>query len=272
MKRLQLSKFDASGNTFLVCRSFGRATPQADRKRYGSLARRLCSGSAGFAADGLVVISSAARADFHMDVFNADGTWAERSGNGLRSAVAFAAASSRKKKWQVECFDDTIPAEIQSASGGKRSISASIGTPASAPAELRTQIQVGLRKINYCPVSVGNPHAVVQVRNLPADWQQQAIGLAASGAFPDGVNVEFAKIINRRNVDALVFERGVGPTASSGTGAAACVVALRRLELLDATVRVSFPEHTLQVKWAGEGKPVFIHGPVVELFSGEAIL
>lgn len=272
MKKLQLSKFDASGNTFIVCRAVGRSAPEGDKTRYGKLARALCSASTGFAADGLVVIASSKHADFRMDVFNADGSWAERSGNGLRSAVAFMSMQSRKKKWRIECFQEITPAEILATNGAKQKIGASIGVPAPPGVGLRRQIKVGMRNITYSPVSVGNPHAVVQVRNFPGDWQALAVGLSDSGAFPDGVNVEFVKVINRKNIEALVFERGVGVTASSGTGAAACVVALRRLELLDSVVKVKFPAHSLRVKWPSEGAPVYVTGDVIELFRGEAAI
>lgn len=278
MKRLTLSKFDASGNTFLVFRAVDKSTPESKKKRYGDLALKLCSRDVGFCADGVVVISDTAGADFHMDIFNADGSWAERSGNGMRSAVSFVSVGSRKKKWLVECFDETVSAEIIVSSESRKKIMASVGIPqiaehgGNSADGLRYQLKVGMRSISYSPVSVGNPHAVVQVRNFPADWQAQASGLGASGGFPEGVNVEFAKIVNRRNVEVLVYERGVGPTASSGTGAAACMVALKRLDLVDGNLKVKFPKHALNVKWSGEEEPVFVTGNVSEVFRGEAVL
>ena len=243
----------------------------------------MCARLTGADADGLLVIGPSKYTDVALDVFNADGSWAERSGNGLRIAVAHARKRSpRRKRWTISCGGDVVNAEVlRSVSGTETTIATEVGDPifdasrkdsppASSP-ELKI-LRVGKTHVSYFEVEVGNPHAVIPLRRFPRDWKTIGEHISTHKRFAQGLNVEFARIVSPRKIEVKVFERGVGPTCSSGTGASAAVSALIATRQVSSKVTVHFPGedttgHTLVVTWKDTSRPIVVSGSVRRLFE-----
>nr|MBP8184194.1 diaminopimelate epimerase [Rhodoferax sp.] len=120
------------------------------------------------------------------------------------------------------------------------------------------------------PVSMGNPHAVLQVADVDTHpVLLQGPQVQASPRFPQGVNVGFMQVLDRSHIRLRVYERGVGETLACGSGACAAVVAGIRLGLLDGSVAVQTRGGTLTIAWAGEAEPVLMTGPATTVFQGE---
>lgn len=122
------------------------------------------------------------------------------------------------------------------------------------------------------PVSVGNPHFVVFVREFPADWQAQAMEIQRSSQFPHGVNIEFVTIAAnaKHDVKTVFFERGAGETLSSGTGSCAVAVAAMAAGRVKSPVKVRAPGGVQTVRQ--EGNNIFLRGPARLVCRGEFFL
>lgn len=120
---------------------------------------------------------------------------------------------------------------------------------------------------------MGNPHAVLQVSDVssaPVDRLGPALESAA--CFPNRANIGFMQVVNRAHLRLRVYERGAGETQACGTGACAAVAVGRRAGLLDEVVTVTLPGGNLQVRWAGEGEPVWLSGEAERAFEGTVAL
>ncbi|MFQ5607100.1 MAG: diaminopimelate epimerase [Candidatus Zixiibacteriota bacterium] len=270
MSKVHFTKYDAAGNTFLV---ISTQRNRLDHERYSRLAKRLCDPLDSVGADGLLTIRPTGSADFALDVFNADGSWAERSGNGIRAAVAHALERRpRKKHWTIACQREKIKAEVVSRSTKRTIVRAQIGVPAIQDPRLGLipeEPELSGQGIEYLQVSIGNPHLVIPVSSFPSAWVKLAGEIASFEGFAGGMNVEFVRRISRSKIQVRVYERGVGQTASSGTGAAAALVALRHLGQVNEKVTVDFGSQKLTVSWPGPVRRVTVTGPALRLFDGE---
>ncbi len=267
------TKYDATGNVFLLCRSRTSLFSGKRKAEYSAVARTMCAPLTGAGADGVLVLSPDKGVDFALDVFNADGSWAERSGNGLRAAAVFAQKEiSRRRNWKISCGGAVITASVlEKTSPETWQVSTEVGYPEVERAKLN-ELVIGSKRIKYLPMTIGNPHAVIPVKSFPKDWVEIGRRISSSRRFRDGVNVEFVKVVNRRKIQIRIFERGVGPTGSSGTGASASVAAMRVLGKVSGNVTVdSFDlqsvKQRLNVIWSGSDEPVHVRGSVRELFT-----
>ena len=215
--------------------------------------------------------------DFYYRIFNADGSEVEQCGNGARCFANFVYLIGLSDKEILHV--GTLSGNIHLRHEDNDLIKVNMGPPKLEPAlipfEADTQskyypIEVDNESIKIAVVSMGNPHAVIQVKSV-ADAPVERIGslLEKHPSFPQRVNVGFMAIKDRRHIDLRVFERGAGETLACGTGACAAVVAGRINELLDEQVEVSLPGGTLMVSWAGDEAPVWMSGPAIQVFEGK---
>ena len=253
---LRLAKAHGLGNDFLLL-----VDPDDSTGIDADLARRLCDRHRGVGADGLIRISGN-DGRFRMELRNADGGVAEISGNGLR-CVARHLVDSGLAPDRFEVQTDAGARQVEVAGDIVR---ASLGVPAELPPP-RGPAADGL---DVTALSLGNPHVVVFVDD-PAAAPVETAGPAieVDPAFPDRTNVEFAAVRSRTTVDARIWERGVGETEASGTGASACAVAARLRGLVDDDVTVRLPGGPLDIRWEGPGAHVIMSGPAVVLFEVE---
>ena len=137
-------------------------------------------------------------------------------------------------------------------------------------------IEICGREFKMTCVSMGNPLAVLFIDEHPKDFDLEKYGKAAEGntdVFPDRVNAEFAKVIDRKNIEMRVYERGSGETLACGTGSCATAVAAITLGLCDNNVTVHLLGGDLEISWsADENDSVFMTGAAKEVFTGEVDL
>jgi diaminopimelate epimerase len=117
-------------------------------------------------------------------------------------------------------------------------------------------------------VAVGNPHAVILVDDFDFGWEELGAEAEMAAVFPNGANIEFVKVVNRKNLRVVSWERGAGATSSSGTGAAASVAAMVMMGLADRRCKVVFEGGSLTVNWVAETGIIDVAGPVKSVMEG----
>lgn len=267
----------------------------------------LCHRTRGVGSDGIVALldqapggtvgrnQRASGSAFRLRMFNPDGSEFERSGNGLRILASYLYVKGRVSlgnPFEVAVGGDTVTMEIlEEESGGLLNIAVDMGTaslgmkavggesPYLAKGEgiessLGEEISTTLygphgAPLEVCPVSVGNPHCVV-FRPKLQDQELLSVGPFLTGhtAFPNGVNVQLATVLGPADVQILIWERGVGRTASSGTSACAVAVAgVGRGLLQPGTIRVGMEGGEFSVT-VSDRMRVRLEGPVQPLCTG----
>ncbi len=271
---IRFAKYHALGNDFLVIER--RLSPG---RKLWALACDICNRHSGVGADGVVCVSPSRVADFRLDIYNADGGWAEKSGNGIRIAAVWATRRRpRRKQFIVECGDSTNKVWVADKSGKDIVVSAELGQPNFAVTSLPMKtnsscvingiLKFGKIRVRGTCLSVGNPHVVVPMDDFRSDWMAIGAVIEHAPIFPRGTNVEFVRVVNRRKIEVMEWERGVGPTGSSGTGAAAAVVAMVVQGRIDRTVAVQFPAGVLQINWRASDNVIELTGPVTFVSQG----
>lgn len=278
---MRLSKHHGLGNDFLVAleEENGRLVGDA------TTARRLCDRRRGLGADGFIIGSRPAAGatapdgrpiDVVMHLWNADGSRAEMSGNGIRClGQALAMARDDHSATYVVATDGGIRELVVHDDAAHRiaSVSVGMGVVADGPAVPRS-VSERLAEQRHSTVDVGNPHLVVLVADL-SSVDLVGTGAWIEGEFPSGINVEFiAPASDPDTIDLLVWERGAGVTAACGTGAVAAATRAHEWGLVGREVRVQMPGGSAEVIVAAEpdAEPVLIgpaqHIATIELPDG----
>ena len=276
---MKFVKLHGTGNDFVV------VDARALERDWSALAGAVCDRHFGVGGDGLILACNSDRADVRMRIFNADGSEAEMSGNGMRCLVKFAVdggiVSPRGDEFEVETGAGVLRVRITTEGGLVTSVRESMGPPHLDPREIPVAIdaatpvtsldlQVNGHKLDVTPVSMGNPHAVYFQQAPVADYPLHTIGpmVEHHALFPRRTNFEVVRMLGRDRAEMRVWERGVGETLSCGSGASATMVAARLRGLVDSAIELRVPGGVLQLEWDGEGD-VILTGPVVESFRGE---
>jgi len=205
---MRFSKWHALGNTYLVVE---RADAGAlTRKR----ARRLCDPTDGLGADGVLEIVAVAGPHADVVIWNPDGSTAEMSGNGTRIAARWLSERSGSDEVSIGVGPRTVRARLL----GETTLETELGA---IDVGARETLELRDGTIEFTPVSVGNPHAVVERSQLERD-ELLALGplIEAHPRFPERTNVQLAMATGRHDVGALIWERGAGETSASGSSAA----------------------------------------------------
>ena len=288
MRPLVLAKGQALGNDYLVvdaralADSLGLAGgSDAPDPMTPRLARALCDRHAGLGADG-VLVAWPAVSPIRLRIWNPDGTGAEKSGNGLRILGAWLHG---RGVVAGEPFDVALPRDtvrlrvLGEAPGAALDLSVAMGRAdfrgsAVAFGPIADVVDdepldlgaAGSARVNT--VSLGNPHCVVLVDAFDrADFETRGPALAAHPAFGRGVNVQFARAVDRRTAEAWVWERGAGETLASGSSACAVAATLARKGLLDAgPATVRMPGGAVVVDVAGDWA-VTLTGPAQMVYE-----
>jgi diaminopimelate epimerase len=259
-----VTKAHAYGNDFLL-------VPAAEaRGDVAELTRRLCHRHTGIGADGLIAFELRP-SGATMQLFNADGSPSELSGNGLRclaALVARAQSLSAGASVVVDTDAGTKRLELIGREGERYTFRAAMG----APEHLReTDIPVGAESIRATVLRIGNPQCVV-LGPLPDPERFHRLGpqLSTHAMFPAGTNVEFAQVEKPDLVRILIWERGVGPTTSSGTGSSASAVAAAAHGGAARSIDVVAPGGSQHVEWRDEG--VYLTGWAEIVMEGHSIV
>jgi diaminopimelate epimerase len=272
--KLRFSKMHGIGNDFVVvdCRErlLGLSVQQiahvGDRHR-------------GVGFDQLLTIEPAADATcaFAYRIFNTDGSPALQCGNGLRCVTAWLHRANALQPGVTTLQGPAGAVTVELLDDGR--VRADMGVPTFDPASIpfeadresdEYRIDVDGESVAFGAVSMGNPHAVIEVADVArAPLQTTGAALSIDRHFPNGCNAGFAQIVDRKHIRLRVWERGAGATLACGSGACAAVAILRRRGKLDDEVSVELPGGTLQVQWAGPGSRLWMTGPAEFAFEGE---
>ena len=159
--------------------------------------------------------------------------------------------------------------DMQVENGKVKTVKVDMGVP-KLTSELPEKIQIEGRILEFTGIDVGNPHAVYYVDDVDClDLEKIGPAYEMHERFPDRVNSEFIRVIDRTHLQMRVWERGSGETWACGTGATASAVASMMLGLVEDTVEVQLIGGNLEITWDRESGHVFMTGPAVEVFSGE---
>ena len=273
---ITFSKYHALGNDFIV---LDASRHRIARDRLPAVATAMCCRHTGVGADGIVYLAGSRKADRKFDIYNADGGWAEKSGNGLRIAgVHLVRTWRRHRNYTFETATSVDEVSLSGGRGGVFQVSAGLGQPEfvarKIPVRTRQKYVINAEldfdgfSLPVSCVAAGNPHTVIPVDNFDFDWQALGRDIEQSRVFPNGTNVEFVKPITRRKIRAKSWERGAGPTGSSGTGAAGSVCALVMLGVVERSCEVVFDAGSLHIDWHSESDIVEVAGPVAHVMDG----
>jgi diaminopimelate epimerase len=283
--RISFTKMQGAGNDFVVLdETRGRLGLTAAHYRF------LGDRHFGVGADQILTVrpSPAEGIDFEYVIHNADGAEVEQCGNGSRCFARYVhdRGLTAKEVIRVQTMKGVIEPRLTPDGRVTVNMGAPVLDPAQVPFDasgLTLQPQgswgnwplaladtVQAAPVLVAPVSMGNPHGVLQVADVDtAPVATLGPAVQASPRFPQGVNVGFMEVVDRRHIRLRVYERGVGETLACGTGACAAVVAGIQLGLLDSPVAVQTRGGKLHIAWAGVGQPVLMTGPATTVFQGE---
>ncbi len=259
-------KASACGNDFLLIDSLN-IEDAAARADMAGLTRRLCNRHEGVGADGVEWMHPHPSADLEIRLINADGSEAEISGNGTRCVAAYVCAEQGKERIAIQTGAGLKTCTLTGRSESEYEFEAEMGE-AVVGAEL--VVNPGSGKVRGIPVSMGNPHYVVFVKELSGNWQHEAAQIQRCSEFKHGVNVELVAIDGKHDVKVRFFERGVGETQSSGTGSCASAVAAIVTGSAESPIRVHTPGGIQTVR--KEGNTVFLRGAARLVCRGEFYL
>jgi len=223
---------------------------------------KLCDTHYGIGSDGILLKTISNNANFGLRIFNPDGSEAEKSGNGLRifAKYLYDYGFATQKTFTIDTLGGIVTAtvtkevnnkavEIQVDMGRATFTSHKIPVNANVDECLNFPLQIAGKQYEVNCVSVGNPHAVILKKELEID-EIKRVGhtIETHPIFPNRINVQFAKVINRKEAEILIWERGAGYTLASGSSSCAVACILNRLGLVDKEVAIHMPGGKLQIQ------------------------
>ena len=237
----------------------------------------------GVGSDGLILINPSDKADFEMEMYNADGSRGEMCGNGIRCVAKYVYdyGLTDQTSISVETLGGIKYLDLTVKDGKAVLVKVDMGKPELSPEKIPVvsageevvdePIDVDGQNYRMTCVSMGNPHAVVYVDCDVRDLPLEEIGPKFENheRFPNRVNTEFVRVLDRRTVEMRVWERGSGETLACGTGACAVAVSCVLNGLTEDEVTVKLLGGDLQIKWDREKDTVFMTGPAEVVFDGE---
>jgi diaminopimelate epimerase len=272
---VRFSKMHGAGNDFVVI-DLRDGAPPPD----ATLASRLADRHFGVGCDQILTIeaprSEGATASYR--IWNSDGSASQQCGNGARCVAAWLVRDgvARGDRFRV----DSPLATHEVVRLGDDRYSIAMGVPQFDPAKIplagfatvqdRYAIELDGETVNFGAVSMGNPHALIEVADIDAA-PVAVLGpaLQSSSAFPQSANIGFAQVVARDRLRLRVYERGVGETLACGSGACAAAAILIRRGTIDRQVNVSLPGGDLQISWPDDAAEVIMSGPAAFVFEGD---
>src|SRR4051794_7289400 len=280
---MRFTKMHGAGNDYVYVDCFAQAAP----RNVAELARRISDRRFGVGSDGLILICPSERADAEMRMYNADGSYGEMCGNGIRCVAKYVYdhGIQRRDTLKIESGGRVLSLDLKLSGGKVKQVRVDMDEPILIPEKIPTTLRsnagadkpavdvamsVGGHEFRATAVSMGNPHCVVFVDDLTDDWVL-GIGpeIERDVHFPQRVNVEFAKSITRDELEQRTWERGSGETFACGSGACAVCVAGFLSGRSDRTVQIHLRGGDLSINWDETTNHVFMTGPAEEVFSGE---
>mgnify|MGYP003185993597 FL=1 len=274
---MKFTKMEGLGNDYVYINCF-----QEKVENPGELAIRYSNRHFGIGSDGMILIKPSEIADFCMDMYNADGSRSEMCGNGIRCVgkYVYDYGLTDKTEISVETLAGIKYLKLILKDGKVDLVTVDMGEPElqadKIPVALRLDevidqpIQVGNTVYQMTCVSMGNPHAVVFVDAVDK-FPLETVGplFEHHVMFPNRVNAEFIEVLNRKEVNMRVWERGTGETLACGTGACASTVACILNHKTEDEITLHLLGGDLKVAWDREKNKIYMTGPARVVFDGE---
>ena len=215
--------------------------------------------------------------DFHIRIFNADGSEAEQCCNGICCAALYLQKHviRHQNTFRISTINRVLKLKIKNS----KNINVDVGVPHFHPQDIPFQtheiahrylVDVNHQSVKISVVNIGNPHAIIEVKRLNSK-KVHTLGAALSQhkRFPKGVNVGFMQLLDRQHIRLRVYERGVGETLACGSAACAAMAVGRLNYRLQERVIVDQPGGSLTINWQGPGNTIQLTGCATEVFEGE---
>ncbi len=260
---MRFTKMQGTGNDYIYINGFEESVSAPEK-----LAPALCRPHFGVGSDGIILIEPSEKADCKMKMYNADGSEGFMCGNGIRCVgkYVYEYGIVPKNHITVETMSGIKELYLETEQNKVISVTVNMGTPEIKPSMAVTQ--------NDChfilhPVSMGNPHAVIWVSDTEY-FPVKAMGkyLEEISLFPGGCNIEFAHIINRKQIQMRVWERGSQETLSCGSGACAVFAVAYKLGLVESKITVNVLGGDLEIYTLDQGNSIYLKGPAKVVFEG----
>lgn len=275
---MKFTKMQGIGNDYVYVNCL-----QETIENPSELAKKISDRHYGVGSDGLIMINPSDKADFEMEMYNADGSRGEMCGNGIRRVAKYVYdyGLTDKTSISVETLAGIKYLDLTVEDGKVVLVKVDMGKPMLRPEEVPVvsekeevidePITVDGQEYRMTCVSMGNPHAVVFIDQDVKEFPLETVGVKFENheRFPKRVNTEFVNVLDRHTAQMRVWERGSGETLACGTGACAVAVACALNGLTEDEVTVKLLGGDLQIKWDREKNTVYMTGPAEVVFDGE---
>lgn len=273
---LEFTKMHGIGNDYIYFDAIRQQIPDP-----AGLAVKLSDRHFGIGSDGLVLICPSERADFMMDMYNADGSRGKMCGNAIRCVAKYVyeRGLTSKTTLAIDTLSGIKTLELSLVDGQVEGVTVNMGQPVFEPALIPVRwngprmvdeaVPVAGRLFKITCLSMGNPHAVTFLPEVES-LEIERIGPAFEhySIFPDRINTEFVQVIDRQNLRMRVWERGSGETLACGTGACATLVAGVVNGRCDRAATIHLNGGNLQIVWDEATDHVMMTGPATIVFDG----
>ena len=274
---MKFTKMQGLGNDYVYVNCFKEKIENPSE-----VAIKVSNRNFGVGSDGLIMINPSKVADFEMEMYNADGSRGEMCGNGIRCVgkYVYDYGLTDKTSISVETLGGIKYLDFTVEDGKVKLVKVDMGSPELVPSNIPivaegdsvidAPIMVDEVEYRMTGVSMGNPHTVVYIDDV-AGLEIEKIGPKFENheRFPNRINTEFARVIDRNTVEMRVWERGSGETLACGTGACAVAVASILNGLTEDKVTVKLLGGDLLIEWDRESNKVYMTGPAEVSFEGE---
>ena len=274
---MKFTKMQGLGNDYVYVNCFKEKIENPSE-----VAIKVSNRNFGVGSDGLIMINPSKVADFEMEMYNADGSRGEMCGNGIRCVgkYVYDYGLTDKTSISVETLGGIKYLDFTVKDGKVKLVKVDMGSPELVPSNIPiiaegdfvidAPIVVDGKEYRMTGVSMGNPHTVVYIDDV-GGLEIEKIGPKFENheRFPNRINTEFARVIDRNTVEMRVWERGSGETLACGTGACAVAVASILNGLTEDKVTVKLLGGDLLIEWDRESNKVYMTGPAEVSFEGE---
>ena len=274
---MKFTKMQGIGNDYVYVNCF-----QETVENPGEVAKIVSDRHFGIGSDGLILIKPSDVADFEMDMYNSDGSRGAMCGNGIRCVAKYVYdyGLTDKTSITVNTASGIKYLDLTIENGKAVQIRVNMGTPILEASKIPVisekekvidePIVAGNKEYRITAVSMGNPHAVTYIDDVKGlDIEKIGPQFEHHSIFPDRVNTEFVKVLDRNTVEMRVWERGSGETLACGTGACAVAVASILNGYTEDEVTVKLLGGDLKIYWDRKENLVYMTGPAEVVFDGE---
>ena len=274
---MKFTKMHGIGNDYVYVNCFTETVEDPEK-----VAKFVSDRHFGIGSDGLILIRPSETADFEMDMYNSDGSRGAMCGNGIRCVAKYVYdyGLTDKTSIRVSTRSGIKQLELTVEDGKVSQVKVDMGAPILEASRIPVRsgqervisqpITVQGREFEMTCVSMGNPHCVVPVKDVDGlDLEKIGPCFEHHTCFPDRVNTEFIRVIDRNTVQMRVWERGAGETWACGTGACAVAVACILNGWTEEEVLVKLRGGDLKIHWDKKKNTVFMTGPATVVFDGE---